>query len=242
MNIYAKLRFAPPISQRLKQSRFLITTQVSKYESIAAFKDEDHWARDRASAAALDDSVLLGASTSAFQIEGAHLSDGKVASIIDTYIQTLVENDEFFFPLDAADSYNNVERDIQNLKEIGAKSYSFTIASSRILPDVDGVPNSQGLAYYGELLAKLKTAGILPVVTLLDGDYPQAIEDKGGVRDRVFVDYFLQYSKIVFDNFNDADISWVTINNPQDFCTLGFTAQAAPNVTDIVRNRVVNIS
>ena len=102
-------------------------------------------------------------------------------SIIDTYMQSLVENDEFFYPLDAADSYNNVDRDIQNLKEIGAKSYSFSIASTRILPGINGQPNSQGLEYYRGILADLKSNGILPVVTLMDGDYPQAIEDQGRV-------------------------------------------------------------
>lgn len=66
------------------------------------------------------------------------------------------------------------------MKELGLRTYRFSIAWPRILPSGRGQVNTAGLDFYGRLVDGLLAAGIAPYITLYHWDLPQALQDQGG--------------------------------------------------------------
>ncbi len=88
-----------------------------------------------------------GVAKSAYQIEGAWNEDGKGESIWDRYThqsQHILNNDTGDT---ACDHYHRMSKDIKLLSELGVKSYRFSIAWSRVLPNGSGVVNQNGLDF-----------------------------------------------------------------------------------------------
>ena len=86
------------------------------------------------------DGFLWGASTSAYQVEGANLSDGKGPSVQD--VKKVPEGTS---ELDVcADHYHRYQEDINLMAEMGLKAYRFSIAWSRVLPHGTGEVNPKG--------------------------------------------------------------------------------------------------
>ena len=89
--------------------------------------------------AAFPENFLWGASTSAYQVEGANLSYGKGPSCQD--VKTVPEGTS---ELDAcADHYHRYKEDIALMAEMGFKVYRFSISWSRILPKGIGEVNPE---------------------------------------------------------------------------------------------------
>ena len=79
----------------------------------------------------LPENFLWGASTSAYQVEGANLSHGKGPSVQD--IKTVPAGTS---ELDVcADFYHRYAEDIALMAEMGFKTFRFSIAWSRVLPE-----------------------------------------------------------------------------------------------------------
>ncbi|MDO4911841.1 MAG: family 1 glycosylhydrolase, partial [Corynebacterium sp.] len=112
---------------------------------------------------------LWGASTSAYQSEGAWDEDGKGPSVID--IRTDYPEGTCDYTV-ATDCYHHVEEDVALYKELGLKTYRFSIAWTRIIPDGDGEENPSGIAFYHRLIDELLAAGIEPLVTMYHFDLP----------------------------------------------------------------------
>ena len=85
---------------------------------------------------------LWGASTSAYQVEGAWDEDGKGMSLQDLHEPPAGITD---FKV-ASDHYHHVEEDVALMAELGLKAYRFSISWSRVVPDGFGDPNEAGLA------------------------------------------------------------------------------------------------
>ncbi|XBI96738.1 hypothetical protein VPH35_032979 [Triticum aestivum] len=87
-----------------------------------------------------DKDFLFGASTSAYQIEGAWNEDGKGPSTWDHFCHTYPERISDMTNGDvAANSYHLYEEDVKALKDMGMKVYRFSISWSRILPEGDSL-------------------------------------------------------------------------------------------------------
>lgn len=80
---------------------------------------------------------LWGASTSAYQVEGAWDEDGKGPSVQDARTHHPEGTTDYRV---AADHYRYV-RDVALMAEMGLKAYRFSIAWTRIVPDGDGAEN-----------------------------------------------------------------------------------------------------
>ena len=164
---------------------------------------------------------LWGAATSAAQIEGAWNEDGRGASIWDVLIRDRgfvahSENGGI-----ACDHYHRWQEDIEKMKEIGLKSYRFSLSWSRILPNGIGKVNKRGLEFYGELCDTLIRAGIEPIATLYHWDMPLALHYKGGWKNEEVSDWFAEYVSVVCHALGTKVKWWITINEPQIFCGLG---------------------
>ncbi len=156
-----------------------------------------------------------GASTSAYQVEGANLSDGKGPSC-----QDVKELPAGTASLDiCADHYHRYEEDIALMAEMGFKMYRFSIAWTRILPQGTGEVNQAGIDHYNKVIDCCLAHGIEPLVTMFHFDMPDALDQRGSWGNRESVDWFVEYAKVLFENFGDRVKYWLTINE-QNMLTL----------------------
>lgn len=151
---------------------------------------------------------LWGASTSAYQVEGAWNEDGKSPSIVDM-LDHPAETANFKV---ASDHYHRFREDVKLFAELGLKAYRFSVAWTRILPNGTGEVNQPGLAFYRDLIDELLKHGIEPVVTLYHFDLPYVLEQQGGWSNRQTIDAFVEYADVLFNAFGDKVKYWLTIN------------------------------
>ena len=154
-----------------------------------------------------------GASTSAYQIEGAWNEDGKGESIWDRFCHKSGHINNGDTGDVACDHYHRYESDIKIMKEMGLKAYRFSISWSRIFPNGYGEPNKKGINFYKRLVKKLLETNIKPVACLYHFDLPQTLQERGGWANRDIINHFENYAKFVFKELNSVK-TWITINEP----------------------------
>ena len=175
---------------------------------------------------------LWGASTAAYQVEGAWNDDGKGESVWDhfAHLPYRVENGDTGDT--ACDHYHRMPDDVVLMKSLGLTGYRFSIAWTRILPDGRGKVNSKGLDFYKRLLDELQKAGIKPNITLNHWDLPQALQELGGWNNRDCADWFADYAQVVFDQLADRDCMWATHNEPMVVASGYGGGTMAPGLAD----------
>lgn len=151
---------------------------------------------------------LWGASTSAYQVEGAWNEDGKRPSVIDMGRYPEGTSD---FKV-ASDHYHRYKEDVALFAEMGLKAYRFSIAWTRIYPNGVGELNQKGIEFYNNLINELLSYNIEPIVTMYHFDLPYAIQQKGGWTNKETIDAFENYAKTLFEHFGDRVKYWLTIN------------------------------
>jgi beta-glucosidase len=176
---------------------------------------------------------LWGAATSSYQVEGAVKEDGRGESIWDRFSHTpgkILNGDTGDI---ACDHYHRFKEDIKIMKELGLKSYRFSIAWPRIFPNGKGTINPKGLDFYKQLVEELLEKGIEPMVTLYHWDLPQALQDKGGWHNRDTIGYFAEYAFYMYRVLGDRVKLWITHNEPLSSSHIGHaTGEYAPGITD----------
>ena len=158
---------------------------------------------------------LWGASTSAYQVEGASLEDGKGPSVQD--IKVIPEGTPDFKV--ASDQYHHYKEDIKLMAEMGFKTYRFSFFCFLLIPEGTGAVNPKGIEYYNNLIDECLKYNIQPLVTMYHFDLPAAIQAKGGWGNRDTIDAFVNFAKVMFENFGDRAKLWLTINE-QNMLTL----------------------
>ncbi|OTW71917.1 6-phospho-beta-glucosidase [Bacillus thuringiensis serovar roskildiensis] len=151
---------------------------------------------------------LWGASTSAYQVEGAYNEDGKGLSVQD--VKVIPEGTSDFKV--CSDHYHHFKEDVKLFSELGLKVYRFSIAWTRILPNGTGEVNEKGISFYNDLIDELLKHDIVPLVTMYHFDLPYELEKKGGWSNRATIDAFVTYCEILFERFGDRVKNWLTIN------------------------------
>src|SRR4051794_43474 len=160
------------------------------------------------------DRFLVGASTAAYQIEGAVNEDGRGPSIWDTFAHTAGRTRDGDTGDVACDHYHRWAQDVALLAELGVDAYRFSIAWPRVQPAGSGPLNPLGLDFYDRLVDGLLERGIAAVPTLFHWDLPQALEDQGGWLSRVTAERFAEYAGHVADRLGDRVRAWITLNEP----------------------------
>ncbi|MEV4543363.1 GH1 family beta-glucosidase [Micromonospora echinaurantiaca] len=163
-----------------------------------------------------------GAATSAYQIEGAAKEDGRGESVWDTFSRTpgRVRNGDTGDV--AADHYHRWRDDLDLMRDLGLRSYRFSISWPRIQADGTGAPNQRGLDFYRRLVDGLHERGIAPMATLFHWDLPQALQDAGGWESRDVAHRFADYADAVFRALGDRVPVWLTINEPKTVVQNGY--------------------
>ena len=103
---------------------------------------------------------LWGASTSAYQVEGANLSHGKGPSVQD--VKKVPEGTSDLTV--CADFYHRYKEDIALMAEMGFKVYRFSISWSRILPQGTGEVNQEGIDFYNNVINECLKYNIVPFI------------------------------------------------------------------------------
>lgn len=158
---------------------------------------------------------LWGASTSAYQVEGASLEYGKGPSVQD--IKKIPEGTPDFKV--SSDHYHHYKEDVALFAEMGFKAYRFSISWSRIIPNGVGEVNPQGIEFYSNLIDECLKYNIQPIVTMYHFDLPAALQTKGGWSNRETIDAFVNFAKVMFENYGGRVKYWLTINE-QNMMTL----------------------
>ncbi|KAL2337100.1 hypothetical protein Fmac_011546 [Flemingia macrophylla] len=172
---------------------------------------------------------VFGASTSAYQVEGAANEDGRKPSIWDTF--SLAGNGNMYEGDGnvACDQYHKYKEDVQLMANMGLEAYRFSISWSRLIPDGRGQVNPKGLQYYNNLINELTTHGIQPHVTLHHWDTPQTLEDEyGGWVSRRFVKDFTNFADVCFREFGDRVKYWSTVNEANVQAIFGYDVGMLP--------------
>lgn len=165
------------------------------------------------------ENFIWGAASAAYQIEGAYAVDGKGLGIWDALSKGHVKHGENGNI--ACDHYHRYKEDIAIMKKIGIKAYRFSISWPRIIPK-EGVVNKEGIEFYRNMIQELIDAGIEPMITIFHWNLPMWIHEKAGWNcDRVS-EYFLEYTKILVEEFSSKVAYWMTLNEPCCFIGLGY--------------------
>ncbi len=157
---------------------------------------------------------VFGASTSAYQIEGAvdQAKYGRGPSIWEDYFtaRPLLDNGAV-----ACDHYNRMKEDVAMIKKMGHKVYRFSVSWPRIIPNGTGAINEQGLQFYSDLVDELLAQGIEPYLTLYHWDLPRAMQDIGGWTSRAVAEHFADFAEVVVRRLGDRVKKWCTFNEPE---------------------------
>lgn len=168
---------------------------------------------------------LWGAATSAYQFEGARDEDGKSRSIVDNNINPLFADTRV-----TSDHYHHLKEDVALMKELGLKSYRFSISWPRVIPDGHRRVNSKGIEFYNNLIEQLLKYNIEPIVTIYHFDLPQVLQDEyGGWKSRKILEDFDFYCYTIFHYFGDKVKYWLTINEQSNMFALPYLMNLKAN-------------
>ena len=172
---------------------------------------------------------LWGAASAAHQVEGAYSEDGKDLGIWDALAEGHVKHSENGNV--ACDHYHRYKEDVAIMKELGLKSYRFSVSWPRVMPK-PGVINEKGLQFYINLVEELTQAGITPMCTLFHWNLPMWAHEWGGWESEKTIEYFEEYTKVIVNALSDKVSYWITLNEPQCFVGCGYwTGVHAPFLT-----------
>ena len=160
------------------------------------------------------ENFLWGAASSAAQIEGGWQDGGKTPSIWDTAPASRIKHGENCHI--SCDHYHHWHEDVELMREMGLKSYRFSVSWPRIMPE-EGKMNPEGIRFDSDLVDALLAAGIEPIVTMYHWDMPIWVYKKGGWMSESIVPLFREYAKVVTEALSDRVKWWITVNEPGCF-------------------------
>jgi beta-glucosidase len=177
---------------------------------------------------------LLGAATSAHQIEGGNQNDWtdwEAGSYPDGRPHVRARASARV----AADSWNRYPSDVEALELLGANVYRFGIEWSRLEP-TEGSWNVEAAARYREMLQALRRASpqpITPMVNLYHFTLPRWVSARGGWEWPGAVAAFAAFAGRAGEAFGDLVDLWCTLNEPNVYATKGFlSGEWPPGVQD----------
>ncbi|MVU76781.1 family 1 glycosylhydrolase [Nocardia sp. ET3-3] len=155
---------------------------------------------------------LWGVAMAGFQSEG-HAPDSNWSR----YANSGKAHDPY---LNSVDFYDRYAEDIDLAAGMGLKVYRLSIEWARVQPQ----PNTwdeNGFRFYDQVIAKIRAAGMRPMLTLDHWVIPGWEADRGGWKNQGMVSDWLTNMRRVVDRYASDDPLWVTINEP-----MGYVAQS----------------
>lgn len=164
------------------------------------------------------DKFLWGTATASYQCEGAWDEDGRVESMWDYYLhKNNLENGDV-----ASDHYHKYKEDIKYMRDGGHNTYRFSLSWPRIIKNINGDINEEGIEFYHNLIDECINNGITPFVTLYHWDLPQFLEERGGWVNKETIDAYIHFANVAFKEFGKKVKHFVTFNEPRYFVFSGY--------------------
>jgi len=148
---------------------------------------------------------LWGAATSSHQVEGQNIHNDWWLAEQSGALKEVSG--------DACCHYELYPQDFAIAKELNHNCHRFSLEWSRIEPQ-EGEFNYSEIQHYHQVLAKLKSLGIQPVVTLHHFTNPAWFSQRGGWTKSELQKYFLRFVDKVVREFAAQVKFWITINEP----------------------------
>ncbi len=179
---------------------------------------------------ALPPGLRVGTASAAFQIEGGARDGGRGDSIWDAFMAQPGRIADGSNASVSSDHYHRHAEDVDLLRDLGGDAYRFSFAWPRLQPDGRGSLNTEGVAFYDQLLDELLSAGISPMVSLVHWDLPLAL--RRGWRNRDTAMRMGDYAFAVGELFRDRVDAWITLTAPATVTLNGYAVGAhAPGDT-----------
>ncbi|MPR33523.1 beta-glucosidase [Cytophagaceae bacterium SJW1-29] len=170
-----------------------------------------------------------GTATAAYQIEGATTTHGRGPSIWDSFAKRRGKIKNGHHAEQACEHYCRYEGDLELVQQLGFGEYRFSISWSRLLPNGIGNINQEGVDFYHRIIDKCLSLNIEPWITLYHWDLPQALQNRGGWKNRAIVDWFTEYTDLCTREYGSKVKNWLILNEPMAVAALGYTTgQHAP--------------
>jgi len=112
---------------------------------------------------------------------------------------------------EACDHWNRYEADIELMKQLGVKSYRFSVEWSKIEPE-NGQFDETALQHYSNIINAIIRAGVEPVLTLYHFTHPIWFKELGAFEKSENIAIFQRFCERVFNEFSDRVPRWCTIN------------------------------
>ncbi|MEU2655959.1 family 1 glycosylhydrolase [Streptomyces sp. NPDC007325] len=155
----------------------------------------------------LPDGFLMGASTSAHQVEGNNVSSDWWA--LENQAGTFLPEASG----DAADSYHRWREDMDLLAGLGFDAYRFGIEWARIEPE-QGRVSRAAVAHYRRMVLGARERGLTPVVTLHHFTSPRWFSARGGWLADDAVEVFAAYVRTAVEILGEEVRYVATVNEP----------------------------
>ena len=165
---------------------------------------------------------IWGIATSAPQIEGAYLTDGKGLSIWDTFSRRNAAIKDKTNLSEGSHFYHRFRDDLFITKSLGFKVFRFSISWCRILPNGYGEINQKGIQFYHDLIDACLQLDLVPYVTLYHWDLPNILQQEGGWASHNIIKWFANFVEICCTEFGDKVKNWMVLNEPLSFTGLGY--------------------
>lgn len=176
----------------------------------------------------------FGASTAAYQIEGAVHEDGRGESIWDRFCHTSGKVARAETGDVACDHYHRWEEDLDLAVNAGMTVYRFSIAWPRLFPLGTGARNEAGFDFYRRLIDGCHERGIAPWPCLYHWDLPQALMERGGWTNRDCASWYADYAEAAARAFGSEVPALVLFNEPSVFTMQGYLkGHHAPGLTGL---------
>ncbi|KAL9287648.1 Beta-glucosidase 47 [Arabidopsis thaliana] len=210
---------------------FIITTLVSLSSSSRWYDDHSSLKEINAEESFhFPKNFLFGTASSAYQYEGAYLTDGKTLTNWDVFTNISGKIADGSHGKVAVDHYHRYPGDLDLMEDLGVNSYRLSLSWARILPKGRfGDVNMGGIDHYNRMINDILKRGIEPFVTLTHYDIPQELEYRYGswLNPQIRED-FEHYANICFRYFGDRVKFWSTFNEPNVQVILGYRTGTYP--------------
>ncbi|MEV4254612.1 family 1 glycosylhydrolase [Spirillospora sp. NPDC049652] len=165
---------------------------------------------DAASAPRVPANFLWGVATSGFQAEGSFPDSNwtryiarRKSGIKDPYKK-------------AVDFRHRYPEDIARARALGVKVFRTSVEWARVEPR-RGYRDPAALAYYDDLVRRIRAAGMRPMLTLDHWVYPGWVADQGGWRNRRTVADWLEQARFVVHRYRRMGVIWITFNEASQY-------------------------
>lgn len=191
-----------------------------------------NWDKIKTDQVSFPKDFLWGVATAAHQVEGGNTNNQWFLweNSVDEYGQPRVSGSQKAGI--ACDHWNRYPEDIRLMKDLGVKSYRFSVEWSRIEPQ-EGVIDTLAIRHYQDVCDSLIANGLIPMVTLHHFTNPIWFEKKGAFEKKENVKDFIRFTETIYMALRDRVSFWCTINEPAVYVTGGyFQGEMPPGVND----------